>query len=484
MIKNWLLSVGLKFLAGATLLGIGVWYLSSSIGGASLSYINIGNFLNQVGIQNGDIATVNGCFLCNAIEQLFGIIGQATEQFWTGIVNNLWILMAIGFGIFIILHTISYIREQATSKEIQDLSGQEPKLDFKKWFEKIWKTGIRVMICGALIGALNWSGTSALKVITNITVSPVMYVGSTLAMATTKLVSNAQCGQITKEDTDKQNILDPVLKPFMCVMGNLNTVMLAGAGGGFALMNYAWADDLNGGVFTWLAGLALVILFLIIGFDLVFQVLNVIFKLIFIIIFMPFLLAAAAFEEVWKIASKLVSSAIDMLVNSAVSIIKISLKVCIIYAIVYFSADAFYPGPVDGFTTIMPPLLSGSVVQNTSAKTEAMSVMAVFSKCEKISLVDNETDKDKFLECFKQEKIIVEREYPHAFDFMEHGFDFFLFMIGIGFLYFWVVSPKVDEVIGDKNKDQIDFGTWVKDTVKTIYNAPVKIFKAVRAKMK
>ena len=38
----------------------------------------------------------------------------------------------------------------------------------------------------------------------------------------------------------------------MCVVGNLNTVMLAGAGGGFALMNYAWLElnDNTGGTFT------------------------------------------------------------------------------------------------------------------------------------------------------------------------------------------------------------------------------------------
>ena len=47
--------------------------------------------------------------------------------------------------------------------------------------------------------------------------------------------------------------------------------MLAGAAGGFAMMNYAWLD-MGGGAFTWLAGLSLVLMFLIIGFDLFFQI--------------------------------------------------------------------------------------------------------------------------------------------------------------------------------------------------------------------
>ena len=410
MIEAWLISLGIKFLTIEILLGVGIWYLSSSIGGTALSYTSVSNFMQQIGVQNGDIASANGCFLCGYIADLFDFIGRATEMFWNNVVQNLWILMAVGFGIFIILHTVSYIHEQANSENIKDLSGSDPKLDFKKWFDKVWKTGLRVIISGALIGALNWSGTGALKTVTNITVAPVMYVGSTLSMAVTGVISDAKC-DISLDSESSQNVLTPILKPFMCVMGNLNTVMLAGAGGGFALMNYAWLG-FGGGFFTWLSGLALVLLFLVIGFDLVFQVLNVIFKLMFIIIFMPLLIAAYAFEEVWKLANNLTNSAIKMLIDSAVSIIKISLKICLIYAIVYFSADSFYPGPADGFTTIMPPLLGQITTKNSDAKT--MSVMAVFSECEKVALVDNEMDKDKFLACFNAQKTVISNKYPDA----------------------------------------------------------------------
>ena len=181
MIKKWLIEQGLKFLMGAIALGIGIWYLSSSIGGASLSYTSVDAFMQQIGAGNGDVSSVNGCFLCVYIGDLFAVLGRATEMFWNGIVHNLWILMAIGFGIFIIFHTFQFINEQAKSKDIKDLSNKEIKLDFKKWFEKVWKTGMRVLIAGALIGALNWSGTSTLKVVTNVTVAPVMYLGSTLS---------------------------------------------------------------------------------------------------------------------------------------------------------------------------------------------------------------------------------------------------------------------------------------------------------------
>jgi len=482
MIKKWLILNGLKFLMGVIALGIGIWYLSHSLGGASLSYTSIDAFMLQIGADNGDVASVNGCFLCSYIGDLFAVLGRATEMFWNGIVHNLWILMAIGFGIFIIFHTLSFFREQAKSKDIKDLTNNEPKLDFQKWFEKVWKTGVRVMIAGALIGALSWSGTTTLKAVTNITVTPVMYIGTNLSMMATGVISGTKCD--IPEFSDKaEDIFTPVLHPFMCVVGNLNTVMLAGAGGGFALMNYAWLDlnDNTGGAFTWLAGLALVIMFLIIGFDLFFKILTVFFKLIFVIIFMPLLIAAAAFEQVWGLAKKAANSGIQMLIDSAISILKISLKIIIIYAVVYFAADEFYPGPEDGFTSILPPLISDIKTQNMDART--MSVMNAFSTCEKVSLVDGEMNKDKFTSCFKTQKNVIEKRYPGAFDFMDDGFEFLLFMFGVFFLYFWIVSPKIDELLGSEGKESFDYGQWVKDFGKTAYNAPVKVYEKVREQM-
>ena len=478
MFKKWLIEKGIKLLIGAIALGVGIWYLSHSIGGASLSYTSLDTFMKQINVEGGD----KGCFLCVYIGQLFAIIGDATEMFWVGIVRNLWILMALGFGIFLIAHTLKFFSDQANSKDVKDLTNTTPKLEFNKWFDKVWKTGIRVIIAGALIGAINWSGTAALRTTTKFIVTPVMYIGSALSTMATGVINGENYENINLfEESD--NIMEPVLQPFTSAMENLNTVMLAGAGGGFALMNYAWMG-LGGGLFTWLAGLALVLMFLFIGFDLVFQILNVVFKLIFIIIFMPLMIAAAAFEQVWSLAKTVMNSAITILINSAVSILKISIKIIIIYAIVYFSADAFYPKPVDGFTSILPPLLGKITPENQDAET--MAVMNVFKECEQVSLVDGQMDKDKFKNCFLTERRVVELRYEGAFDFMDQGLEFLLFMIGVSFFYFWIVSPKVDELLNasKEDKNKFDYGQWLKDFGKTTYNAPGKIVNAIRDKMK
>ena len=312
--------------------------------------------------------------------------------------------MAIGFGIFLFIYTGQYIYDAA--KKTAKLDTSEKKIELKAWFDKIWRTGARILVCGALLGALGMGGTTALRYVTRVTVTPVMFVGAELGMAATGVVSGTQCGAMdTVEKSD--DILNPVLQPFMCSIGNLNATMLAGAAGGFSMMNYAWMG-MGGGAITWVAGLALVIMFLVIGFDLFFQVLSVVFKLIFIIIFMPILIAAAAFDPVWKVASNLFNKSIGMLVTAALSIISISLKIIIIYATVSFAADAHFPGPVDGFSTVMPPLLNQNI-ENPDAKT--LSVMNTFTECEHVALVDGVMDGNKFKNCFTAHRAMVERRF-------------------------------------------------------------------------
>lgn len=453
-------------------IGVGIWYLTSAISGDAITYTSMDGFLNAIGAGDGDIASANGCFLCKYIEDLFVVIGNAAEMFWTAMVDNIWILLAIGFGLFLFVHTGQYIFNAA--KETAKLDEKEKKLELAGWFDKVWRQGARVLIVGALMGALGMGGTAALRTVANITITPVLFVGAELSMAASGVSDAAQCGAIDAANAS-DNVLAPILQPFMCVMGNINSVMLAGAAGGFSLMNYAWLD-LGGGVFTWLAGLTLVLMFLIIGFDLVFQVLSVIFKLVFYIIFLPLILGAAAFEQTWSLASGVVKNAINKLVESAVQIISITLKVILTYAIVAYAADAYFPGPVDGYSAILPPMM-GRTVENPDAQT--MSIINVFSTCEQVATADGEMDADKFRDCFTAQRATIEREYPGAFDFMRDGWDFLLMMILLFALYFWAIKPKVSAIFGlDKagKGEQFDFGTWAKDLGKKIWNIPKQIF--------
>ena len=470
--KKKLILLLVRFVVGAIALGLGIWYLSSSIGGASLTYTSMDNFLTAIGAGE-DIANANGCFMCKYITELFGVLGRATELFWDAIVNHLWLLMAIGFGVFLFVYTGQYIFDAA--KKTATLDASEKKIELQTWFDKVWRQGVRILVAGAFLGMFGMGGSTALRYVTKITVTPVMFVGAELGMVASGVSSATQCGAMeTVEKSD--DVLSPVLQPFMCSIGNLNAVMLAGAGGGFSLMNYAWMG-MGGGAITWVAGLALVIMFLIIGFNLFFDVLSVIMKLIFIIVFLPIFIAAYAFEPVWKVASGLTTKALDTLVSSAVKIVGISLKVVILYATVSYAADAFFPGPVDGFSAILPPMM-GQTVETTDAQT--LSVINTFSECERVALVNGEMDKDLFKNCFTAHRATVERRYPGAFDFLGDGWGFMMFMIGLFALYYWVISPKIDKILTPTDGgESFDFGGNIKQLGKNIWNTPVQITEKI-----
>lgn len=496
MLKTKLISLGIKILMGGIAIGIGIWYLSYSLGDAKLGYTDTSAFMNAIN-ANGNMAETNGCFLCGYITDLFNTIGNAAEIFWSAIVNNLWLLMVLGVGIYILIHAIQYLFERM--KANASYSDKKNDLDFEKWVEPVWKLVVRVLLVATAIGALSMGGIDALKIISEIIISPVLYVGATLASATTNAVFHSQCPIM--DFSLSNGVMAPIAGSFRCVIGNLNTIILAGAAGGFSLMNFSWMG-LGGGIFTWLSGLGLVLMFLIIGFDLFFQILTVIFKLIFIVIFLPILLAAFAFEKVWKLASELFKNAIiKVLVPSAVRIVAVTLKIVILLATIDFVADATFPGGTDGYNAVLPPLLEQSY-ENVTPQNSA--VMSVFQTCDSESMIDGERSADAFKQCFLREKTIIESEHPGAFDFMRNGgWEFLMLAIGLMFLYYYVISPKIDKLLPagnvklsipnvageesdakvDTKGEEFDYGAWIHDLGQKAWHAPAKIFSNVSKKL-
>lgn len=482
MKKYIVISIILRVLGCLLALGGGIWYMSSAIHGDALTYTSVDGFMNSIGASDG-LENVGTLFLGKYVVELLNILGVASEMFWTGIVDNLWILMAAGFAIYMFISAIKYIWEK--SKQNASYTTKANNIDFKTWFDPVWKLGLRILIAGVAIGALSMGGTDALKTVSNIIIGPILYVGSTLSMIATNIGTATECNMLA-DPTELQGAMSMVSGSFMCVMGNLYSIMLAGAAGGFALMNYAWLG-LGGGFMTWIAGLALIISFLIVGFDLFFQIFSVLFQVVFVIIFLPLLIAALAYETVWKAAAGLFRKALGIVIKAAISIISISLKIVLLFSILFYAADAMFPGPVDGYTAILPPLFETQHVNNTTPETE--SVMHVFSVCEAQSKdAAGNVDADLFKPCFLQQKQIIEAQHPGAFDFLKDGWSFLVTMFGLFLLYYYVLSPRIDKLIpagkvklpipgenADVGTDtQFDIGKWTHDFIQKAWHAPRK----------
>lgn len=489
---QWI-AIILKIVGVLIAIGLGIWYLSSSIGGSAITYTSVDSFMTAIGAQD-DVSNAGTLFLGSYVVELLNMLGQASEMFWAGIVDNLWILMIAGFAIYMFISAVKYVWEKA--KKNAEYTDSANDMDFKTWFDPVWKLGLRILIAGAAIGALSMGGTDALKIVSEILISPILYIGAALSMAATGVNSAADCNVILGA-TELSGSMAAVSGAFMCVLGNLYSVMLAGAAGGFSLMNYAWLG-LGGGMLTWISGFLMVLAFMVIGFDLFFQIFSILFKVVFVIIFLPLLIAAAAYEKVWKAASGLFRKALGKVIEAAISVISITLKIVLLFSIVYYSADAMFPGPVDGYTSILPPLLETNVTPNATPESE--SVIYAFKKCEAESKdADGLVDADKFKPCFLEQKQQIEAVHPGAFDYLSSTWDFLITMFGMFLLYYYVVSPKIDALLPaskvklplaqDENTDmstgeQFDIGKWTYDLGQKVWRAPGKWWNGAVKRLK
>lgn len=442
--KAAIIKAVIQIVLWAAALGIGVWYLYQSIPGASMSmqYTSVPRFLESIGAcKDGvcDIASANGCFLCPYVHSLFMIIGRATETLWGAIINHTWILLVIGLVVFMIWQAYQVIKK--ANEENAKLDTGKRELGFMEWFNAVKGQLIRVLIVGALLGAAGFGGTRIMRATSETIIYPVMSIGTSLSMAATGMAGNATCEM---NAVNNENPMDRVSNSFVCVIGNLNSVVLLGANSGFAMMNFAWMD-MGGGVLTWIAGLAIVLLFLYIGFNVMFKVMNVVFNLVFVIVFLPLLIAAFAFDK-WKIADGVSTGAVDMLAKTAVKVVGITIEVMIVSALVNYSFKS---------TMSSDPIAEQRIVE----------------KCERMAANDKgEIVKESYKSCFVAERAAN----PDAFRYLDKGWDFLIMMLFIFTIYFALVDKKLQKIINTSDEGDdvyFKFGTNLKAFGTTVWNS-------------
>ncbi len=467
-------------------LGIGFFYMYSTLDGASIPYTSLTDFLTATGAcSNGENCDISGtaCFLCPYIENLLYLISNASVGLYGIILNHTWILLVFGFALYILFETYKTIKTKI--EEATKLDEAEQKLDFKTYFEPIKKQGVRLLIVGALLGAFTINKTSAMSTMSKIVIEPVLSIGNYVAMKITNIPpeycptpQNEEEIPIPKFMKDNNLVINQdaniltssLMNPFLCSIGNVNTILLAGASGGFTLMNLGWWD---GSIFVWIAGFSMIFLFMVIGFNLIFDFMNIVLSLSFLIIFMPLIIASYAFKI--PLFSNVGPTSVGILINAAANTILIALKVAILYVIILFPADKYFPGPLDGYTAVFPPEIAGFSLSETASnnldkttQTERPQIAEVLQKCSEVSKQsDGKMNKDTFKNCYQEAKT----HYPDAFTWLDNSIDFFLMMIGVLVIYWTLIRKKIDEILGNK-KSIFNFGD-------TVYDAGKKTGKSI-----
>ncbi|MDR2770306.1 MAG: hypothetical protein LBB08_02545 [Rickettsiales bacterium] len=442
----WLVQIALWL----GLFGVGLFYLSSSIGGASVPYASLPRFLQSIGVCDAagicDVASANGCFLCPYIRQLFMIIGTAAETLWGVIVGHTWILVAIGFALVMIWQAYEVIMgANAQNAAAPGSIGGERALGFPAWLDAIKDQLIRVLVVCALLGVAGYGGSKAMRAVSEAVIYPVMSVGTSLAMGA---AGNSGCKNAERTDGES-NPMDPVSDQFMCVIGNLNVAILSGASGGFALMNFA-SQGMGGGMMLWIGGLAVVFIFMFIGFNVLFQILNVVFNLVFLIIFLPLFIASYAFEKTWKMAGGVVGNAIGILIETAVRVVAVTLRVLILSSMVAYA-------------------------QKETLSSDPAAEYAIIAKCEKEAAdAEGRIDMQIYKRCFEAERAAS----PTAFGYLDRGWDFIVMVVFLFVIYFWLVDKKLGKHLKlDEGGVYFRFGDQLKNFGGSVWKLPSSLLK-------
>jgi hypothetical protein len=430
----------------AILLGVGLWYLAGAMpGGPGVPYASMPRFLQGIGAcdANGvcNIGGANGCFLCPYVKHLFEVIGAATESLWSAIVNNVWILLALGLAVVAFYQ--AYVVIAAGIKDNAPDSTAERKFDFAKWWEAVKKPFIRVIISAAFLGTMGLGGIKSLQLTSDVVIYPVMLASSALTSAAAGTNIGCEFGESTHP-------LSAVSDSFSCIVGNLNATILYGANGGFAMMNYAWLG-LGGGILTWIGGLAVALIFLYLGFRVLWKILNVVFNLVFIIIFLPLLIAAWAFEASWGVAKGAMSGAIGMLAKTAVRSIGIVLEVVIISGMINFA-------------------------RTETLSSDPVAEIEIAQRCEAMADRGGQIDAAIYKNCFVAERA----RNPNAFRYLDHGWDFIMMMLFIFAVYYILIDKKLQKIINtDDDGGYFKFGNEVQSFGKQVWGGLNKIVKRI-----
>jgi hypothetical protein len=421
-------------------------------GGIVIQYMSMPKFLNSIGAcdANGvcDLASVNGCFLCPYIQKLFFIIGQATEVLWEAIINYTWILLVIGLVIFMLWKAYQIIMEANKSNASLTDNG-ERKLEFSKWWDAVKGQAIRVLVICALLGAAGFGGAKTLQVTSNIIIYPTMIAGTSIAMAATGTGESATC---RPQRHDRPNPMNAVSDLYLCIMGNLNAAILWGMATGFAIGDMAWAG-MAGGIFTWLGGFLIVVAFIVIGLNLIFKMLNVVFSLAFLVIFAPLLLASYAFNETWSMAKGLSGGALKILAKTAVRSVGVVIEVLIISSMVNYTVRSVLSSNPEKEYKIM----------------ETCEAKATDQKTGKVK-------KNKFVRCFKVQRLLN----PDAFNYEGHGWEFLTTMFFFFLVYKVVIHKKLEGILDTSDGDAyFKFGDSLKGFFKSVGSLPFKLLKKI-----
>lgn len=249
---------------------------------------------------------------------------------------------------FLFIATTVWILYTKVFKIFQDIvfnkAGLDPSFNPKSFYEDIIKQIIKVMLVLSALTVVR--SADVMKYV----VMPIMSVGT----GTASMMMNSD---VCSKMTDLKNLQyskggekiyeDEVSKELFCYIASFDAMMLSGVSAGKTLV--LTSSFLTPG---WFLGAIFTVLMFFLYITIPFQLIDIVFDIGLILIFLPFMILAYAYENIFQ--NKFPNKAIGMLKEISLKLIIFSISLTMMYLSLFKMADYYFPKPADNFSVIFP----------------------------------------------------------------------------------------------------------------------------------
>ncbi|MDR1009155.1 MAG: hypothetical protein LBL52_02785 [Rickettsiales bacterium] len=287
------------------------------------------------------------CPACGVLDKMFDMINTVAMEIYIMIHDIAWILLTMGFALWLLRRVYDDI-----------VGGKGSMDDFAK---SVFKKILIIFVIGAGIGFMDEKEirTTANSIIEH-TAVPILQAGTSIGSS---IIDSPICDKLAfpaSEATEDGVISKELKEQVLCVASSINIIFFGGLSAARYLFKFSFNPLNSHAMLDGLGGMIAALLLGAIFFGLYIWVplmfVDIIFTLAILLAFVPLMIGGFAYEDTKKFSM----TGIEALFGIAWRIIVYCIFLEILYQSLLYVGDAYYPGPVDGFTYMFPDFLNHS----------------------------------------------------------------------------------------------------------------------------
>ena len=327
------------------------WYLK-------ISGCDINNPENNV---NCLITNPIACWHCQILDNVWNVMYFTAYKFYNFFSQVSITIMTFAFAFWLLLEM--FFKKFATG---------DIKFDPQGWWKSVIMKAFKIIFAIGIMYSLRISGV--VKYIIDPAISTGTFFSRTVISSIididrcNKLIKNTEPPKFLinaiKASQNSSNILKEIANDntgityqsnvkneFICIIWNFQTMLLTGISAGANIVQMDW------NLFNKLIGISIIIVFFLLGWHTLVEVLDIFISLGFLLIFTPFTIMSWAVGGMFKISKSLLNTSFDTLIGIAVHLFIYSFSLSILYISLYYMVDVSSIGfKNEAFVNINKPI--------------------------------------------------------------------------------------------------------------------------------